>query len=802
MVNFKIFVFRSLIFLALLYSYDGMAQSKSLKITVRNADRSTIPGAAIKLQDTRDSSITFEMSDNDGHAFFGKVLNELYRLKISHLGYKSIDTLINVTQANPSFEFLMNVESFSLGEVSIVGKKPLIRQEDDKMIIDPAPIANTASNTLEVLESTPGMYVDQEGGIYLTGSTPAAIYINGREQKMSNQDITTILRSLPPYSVEKIEVLRTPSTKFDASSSGGIINIVLKKGVKIGRFGSVNLGYNQGKYGRQSAGLSFNNSSSNSTSYINLNVNNYKNNEELNTKRFLAQNTVLNQSANILVDQLPVILGFGMNYEFNPKISLNYDGRINYSDRSSSSLNTNFEQTSELQKISESINNSVSNSGLWSIQQDIGLLIKFDTSGSELDTRFSYNYNRSNSDQDYGLEFSLPFKAGFSGNGINFQNRNYFILQSDLTSHLPWKFKMETGVKSTLQKFSSNSDYFLNLNDKNIKDPVRTNAFSYLENINAAYIQLSRELFAKLNLKTGVRLENTYMEGRQTIPSDTSFLVNRTDLFPYVYLSRRFFKIMGAELFAYLIYRKTINRPGYQELNPYNKFIDQYLYEAGNPSLRPQFTDNYEFNVSFNDMPVFAIGRNITTDIFSTVMYNDRNFENVLVRTYDNVGSNKETYFRGIFGIPPGSKYFFAIGAQYNYNEYDGVYENQPWKFSNGSWRFFTFHSLSLFKDTKLSLTGFMMTKGQWNFYEMKDFGQLNLGLTQTFFNKKLTVTLNARDIFKTMDTEFVYNQGTIKSSGSRKSDTRWIGMNIRYNFGIKKKDEKKSVPAFEEPEF
>ena len=84
----------------------------------------------------------------------------------------------------------------------------------------------------------------------------------------------------------------------------------------------------------------------------------------------------------------------------------------------------------------------------------------------------------------------------------------------------------------------------------------------------------------------------------------------------------------------------------------------------------------------------------------------------------------------------------------------------------------------------------------------MKDFGQLNLGLTQTFFNKKLTLTLNARDIFKTMDTEFVYNQGTIKSSGSRKSDTRWIGMNIRYNFGIKKKDEKKSVPAFEEPEF
>ena len=71
--------------------------------------------------------------------------------------------------------------------------------------------------TLEVLESVPGMYVDQDGGIFLNSATPAKVYINGREQKMSNQDISTILQSLPPGSVQKIEVMRTPSTKYDAS---------------------------------------------------------------------------------------------------------------------------------------------------------------------------------------------------------------------------------------------------------------------------------------------------------------------------------------------------------------------------------------------------------------------------------------------------------------------------------------------------------------------------------------------------------------------------------------------------------
>ena len=796
--------FISIIIFLFLISFlnSGFAQSGQVKITVKNTDKSTIPGAALKLLNQRDSSIVYNMSENDGQAVFSNVFSDLYNLKITHIGYKTIDTMVNITNANRSFEFSMEIGSVSLSEVSIIGKKPLIRQEDDKMIIDPAPIASTASNTLEVLESTPGMYVDQEGGIYLTGSTPAVVYINGREQKMSNQDISVLLRSLPPYSVEKIEVLRTPSTKYDASSSGGIINIILKKGVKIGRFGSVNLSYNQGKYSRQSVGFSFNNSGDKSTGYINMNYSKYRNNEELSTTRFLQGDTTINQSAQIPLKHSPVMFGYGLSYEISPRFNFTYDGRVNYTDRRSSSYNKNIMQTSEQLSLSESVNTTNSYTESWSVQQDAGLLIKFDTSGSELDTKFSYNFNRNDSDQDYELEFLIPLRSDLAGNGNNIQNRNYFIIESDLSYQLPYKFKMETGIKSTWQRFSSHSAYFLEIDDNTIIDPVRTNSFRYAENINAAYLQIARPLFAGLNLKTGVRIENTNLHGEQSLPADTSFITNRTDLFPYVYLSRRIFKFMGAELFAYMIYRRTINRPDYEQLNPYVKYVDLFLYESGNPSLKPQFTDNTEINISFNDMPVFAIGRNISRDIFSTVMYNDKNLENVLVRTYDNVGTNRETYFRGIVGIPPGSKYFFAFGAQYNYNNYDGIYENQPWKFSSGSWRFFTIHSLNLFKETKLTLTGFMMTKGQWNFYELKDFGQLNIGITQTLFNKKLFLTLNARDILNTMDTHFTYNQGNIKSSGNRKYDTRWVGLNVRYNFGIKKKEDKKAMPGFVEPEF
>ncbi|MGE5356041.1 MAG: outer membrane beta-barrel protein [Deltaproteobacteria bacterium] len=793
----------TIVFISLLsFGYDSLAQSYNLKLLVRSEDQLIIPGAAVRISKQEGTKPIFQMTDPNGQAIFSQLSKGFYSLKITHIGYKTVDSLIELKETSSSINIAMQIESVALGEVSIVGKKPLIRQEDDKMIIDPAPIAATASNTLEVLESTPGMYVDQEGGIFLNGATPASIYINGREQKMSTQDIQTMLRNLPPNSVEKIEVMRIPSSKFDAASSGGIINIVLKRGVKLGRFGSVNAGVNHSKYFRQSMGLSFNNSGNKSTTYINLNYNLYQGGEQLTTERFLGNNTSIGQSADIKVRHIPIMLGYGMNYEFNPRINFNYDGRISFTDRKNNSDNENLFNSEGNSIISESLNRTSSTSENWNIQQDLGLTVKFDTSGSELSNKLSLNFMNYNSDQNYMLEFLKPQKTSFSGYGNNAQNRFNFVFESDLIYKIFWQLKLEAGLKSSVQNFGSNSEYFISLDTVSVLDPSKTNSYKYLENINAAYLQLSREVFAGINIKTGLRFENTYMKGNQSVPSDTSFIVNRNDLFPYLYISRKVFNAMGIELFAFLIYRKTISRPGYNALNPYAQFVDQFLYESGNPSLRPQFTDNFEFNLSFNDMPVFAIGRNVTKNIFSSVMYNDKNLPDVLVRTYDNVGTSKELYFRGIIGIPPGSKYFFALGAQYNFNEYDGIYQNSPWQFSKGSWRFFTFHSLNITKDLKFSVTGFMMTNGQWNFYEMKNFGQLNIGLTQTLLNKKLTITVNARDILKTMDTDFSFNQGSIKSVGKRVSDTRWFGLNIRYNFGLNKKEEKKSMPAFEVPEF
>ncbi len=771
-----------------------------LEVEVRNKGKETLPGATVQLRHYPDTNRQIAgVCDIDGLAQLSGVEPGNWLLRISYVGYQTRNEQIALKAGMKRLSFVLEEESLDLEEVTVTASRPLVRQEDDKTIIDPEPLASLSINTLEVLEKTPGLFVDQDGNIFLNSTTPAVVYINGREQRMGAQDIAAILRSLPPGNIQRIEVLRTPSSKFDAASSGGIVNVVLKKGVKIGRTGSANIGMNQGRYGNQNIGFNLNDSGEKGAYYLSGNASRRDLLEELNSVRYLTQDTTLNQGALSRQPGRQGFIGFGANYDLRPTLNISYDGRVNLNDSEVSSTNINRIQTLERVLLSENDNRIANASSFLSFQHDLGLNLKLDSTGSEWDTKLSYTYNTNENDQDYRTAYSLPLPFEIAGEGTNQQHRRFFLLQSDLTLTLPAAFKIETGFKSTFQSYGSSADYFFLKSQSRVPDPLRTNAFDYRENLHAAYLQASKRLPAGFLLKTGVRMEYTLMDGRQRIPVDTNFLIRRADFFPYVYLSRKVVDIAKYELRAFLIYRRTINRPGYQNLNPYIRYIDQYLYETGNPALQPQFTENIEANISFDERPILAVGRNYTTDIFSNVVYQDAADSRVAVRTVDNVGRNTETYFRVIGAIPPGKKYFFVAGAQYNFNEYEGIYENQPLTFRRGSWRLFTFHQLKLAPQTKLNISGFMLLGGQQNFYELGRFGQLNAGLNQNFLNNKLILTINANDIFRTMRTRFTLAQGSIRSVGDRYSDTQRVGLNLRYQFGINKKARKEEgMPDFE----
>lgn len=779
----------------------AFAQQQNVTVLVKNQKKELLYGAHVQLTSISTNKTLNSVTNEQGKAIIDNVDDDIYRLKISYIGYKTIETTIKITAQSRYFEYKLQSDAISLDEVTVSAPKPLIKQEEDKTIIDPEPVANTSTNTMEVIESTPGLYVDQDGGIFISGTTPAAIYINGREQKLSSQDIATILRSLPPNSVEKIEVIRVPSTKYDAATSGGIINIVLKKGVRIGRFGSVNIGANQGNMGNRFASFTFNNSLDKTNLYLNFNYNYNGSLDELNANRLLKNDTLLKQSTFEKKAAHQFYLGYGINYENNDSLSLSYDGRINAGIRNSISENKNKIENQYKLLLFDSKNNTETEASILNLQQDFGIVKKYDTLGSQWENKLSYNLNLSPAKQNYNVNFYYPMMYITEGKSDNLQDWHFVVFQSDLTRYLPLKFKLETGLKASYQYLTSQSSFYNINNGNEIKDTNRTKSFRYNELINAAYLQASKTIFAGIIFKIGVRAEHTYMLGNQTIPTDTSFVQNRIDFFPYLYLSRRIIKMMGIELFSYIIYRKTITRPNYQNLSPAIHYIDEFTYKTGNPMLKPQYTENIEWNISYNDMPIFAIGKSFTHNIFSSVVYKDTVHPQILIRTLDNLGSNEQIYFRGIAGIPPGGIYFFGVGVQYNYDVYNGTYQNQPLHYNRGSWRFFTFHQLKLTKETKLTVSGFMITNGMWNFYELKTFGQINIGLSQNFLNRKLTITINMRDVLRTNVNKFIFNLAGIYSYGDRYTDKQRIGINIRYHFGIKTKDEKKDMLKINEEE-
>jgi hypothetical protein len=417
--------------------------------------------------------------------------------------------------------------------------------------------------------------------------------------------------------------------------------------------------------------------------------------------------------------------------------------------------------------------------------------------GSEWSAEFDYIYYRYTNTQLYTNYFTKPASQSILGDGDNKNQKNIFAAQTDLTLKLPKKYTLEAGFKINASNSNNSSAYFKDTGTgTRFVDVFQTNSFKYKEQIAAAYLQVSKT-FRGLTIKPGVRLENTNIEGRQLVPFDTSFSIKRTDVFPYLYLKHKLFKMFGFPLIGNAIYRKSIRRPYYESLNPYPKYIDQYLFDVGNPRLRPQFTSNYEFNVTFDDFPVFAFGVNDTKDIFSNVTYQD-NTTKIAYRTFDNLGKNKELYFKVIGGIPPGGKYFFYVGAQYNYNKYEGVYQNQPLNYSRGSYTFFMYHEFKATKKMIFNMQGFMRTKGLQNFYELNTFGGLFVSVNRSIMQKKANIILSVNDLLQTNRVGFSLDQADLRATGKRINDTRRLGITLRYNFGIKPREEKK--PSFDTP--
>ncbi len=770
------------------------AQKIKVGIVLQNEKNEILQNATAQILDSKDSSILIAKTLKSNTSFLLDK-NSVYIAKITAIGLSSIYQNIITSDKDTIINLVGKIASKNLDAVVITSTKPLVRQEDDKTIVDAEVLANSSTNAYEVLEKTPGAIVDQDGNVYLNSATPATIFINGREVKLSATDLSALLKSLPANSITKIEILRNPSAKYDAASTGGIVNIVLKKGVKLGTNGSVDIAHFQGVYATDALGFNVNSSANKLNTYLSYNFTNRVNYNVLTSNRVNTDIT-FSQYAFTKYPAVTNYAGGGFDYEINKKWNINYDVRFTANNnRSNVDNDIDIFRTANNYLVGQN-RSIVNNAGpTLYLGNTISTKYKIDSVGSEWTNSLDYSYFKADNQQQYENKNILPARNSLFGDGKIVNKKNIVAFKSDLVLKTKSKYTFEAGTKLNYSSSDNNALFYADTSTGKYVNRFQTNAFRYTENIIATYLQVSKT-FKGFTIKPGIRLEYTDIIGHQLIPTDTVFTIKRTNLFPYIYLRRTIGNMFGFKLTGNLIFRRSITRPYYEALNPTPRYADQYTYDIGNPNLQPQFTNNYEFNVMANEFPVFSVGLNDIKNIFTTLTYQK---DNILYRTYDNLGSNKEVYMRLVGGIPPGKKYFFYLGTQLNIINYNGVYNGDPFNYHRSSWNVFMFHNYKPTPTLNLSLNGWMRINGVTNFFETKTFGTLNITANKSIFKKKMNVILSVNDMLRTNINTFVIDVPKFVANGQQYGDTRRIGIALKYNFGFKPKVEKKQ--AFEIPQ-
>lgn len=610
MLQMKIVV--SVFLLLGLYTTVVDAQdSLSLSGRVTYDQQLPLSGAIVQLINKTDSLFKQTVAtDSLGNYQFVNLNKGSYLLTIGMIGYQRQRLPVTLDHAAVKMPILLMLPtSVSLRTVAIFGKKALIEQKIDRTVVNVEAMVSTSGGTaLDVLEKSPGVSVGQNGEINFKGKR-VTIFIDDKPTYLSGADLENYLRSLSAAGLDQIELMANPPAKYDAAGNGGVINIKTKR-VKIkGINGAVNLSGIQGKYLRtnNSINLNYRNSKVNIASNISyITSNNYSDldiNRLFKDTNGLPVATLLQHSFTRNTGEA-VNANIGLDYYVSDKttIGIALTGVYRPS-RKKDVVNTQFLNPSNALDSTIAANNDERG--------------KFKNAGVNLNYRHQFDKNGKalKIDADY-LNYHLKRQQAFlnvsslvSGAETNNEilsgslptNINIYALKGDYSHPLNGGYMLSTGLKSNITLTDNEANYYNTVANLASIDYSKTNHFKYRENINAAYLNATKE-FKKLTIQTGFRLENTNSTGHQlgnTQKADSTFNKNYTSLFTTLYLQYRL-DTGGNHQFGFN-YGRRIDRPYYQDLNPFISPIDKFTYYTGNPFLKPSYTQGLELTHTYKN---------------------------------------------------------------------------------------------------------------------------------------------------------------------------------------------------------
>lgn len=760
-----------------------------IKGIVRDDQNETLPGVAVSLLKAKDSSlIKATFSDVSGAYEAEGRLNDTVLLSYSNIGFQtkySVPFVIKDTSDFMMLEVKLETENKKLQNVVITSRKPTIEVHADKVVFNVEGSINASgNNALELLQKSPGVMVDNNDNISLKGKNGVKIYIDGKMTQLDSKSLADYLKSISSNDIEAIEMIANPGSKYDASGNAGIINIRLKKNKKFGTNGSVELGGGRGLTTRGNSGASLNYRDKKVNLFSNVSAYTGGNKNDLLLYR-VQNDTLYNQHTTMKNRWKGINAKAGADYFLDAKNTIGVVVTSNFSNGSfSSDGNTNIykqgsDQLTQTLKASNKVPNHSTNA-------DFNLNYRYvDTNGTEIGFDADYGLYRSKSSSYqpnyYFSPQDVPMYQIINGNSSP-SNINIYTAKLDF-EHKLGKGKIGFGAKYANVKTDNSFDFYnYPTNDAPVVDLSHSNRFVYTENVNAGYINYSRT-FSKWSLQAGLRAEQTNSEGLLTradgvAQTDDDVKKNYLDFFPSTAISYT----LNKDNSIGFNYSRRIDRPNYQDLNPFENKLDQLTYEKGNAFLKPQYTNVLELNYTFKSMVTASVGYSHVKDYAVVITDSINGSATYLQRR--NLASQDVYSFNIASPLPIRKWWNGYVNFWVNYQAIDGAFNNVNLSIKAASFGAYLQQTFTLGKGYSAEVSGWFNGNGLEGTWKQKPIGEMDLGVQKRFWNDKANLKLSLSDVFNTIHFKGTSDYGGTYMNINQKNESRILRINFTYRFG------------------
>jgi iron complex outermembrane recepter protein len=674
-----------------------------------------------------------------------------------------------------------------LQEVVVTAKKPIIEVKADKTIFNvESSITATGSNALEMLRKSPGVQVDNNDNISMNGKNGVKIYIDGKMLQLDAKNAAEYLKTINSNDMEAIEMITNPSAKYDAAGNAGIINIRLKKNKKFGTNGNLSAGLIQGITPKGNGAVSLNYRDKKINVFGNLtgSVGDWQNTQNLNRTQ---NDTVFDMRGSQISHSNNYNAKGGFDYFINKKNTFGVMANASVGTHdwiSNSNTPIYYQPSMQLVKYLAA-SNSVPNKN---VNANFNSNYRYaDTTGKEINVDADYGLFRSRSnslqpniyrDLDNQILSSVTYKNNTP------VDIDIYSLKGDVEQKLG-KGKIGYGLKSSYVVTKNSFDFYDVIGGTDVKVLNKSNSFTFKENINAAYINYQRQLSSKFDLQAGVRAEQTNSNGILTradgvYQSDNNVKRSYINLFPSAALT---YKLNKKNDFC-LTYSRRIDRPTYQDLNPFENKLDELTYQKGNAFLRPQYSDNMEIKHIFAGMLTTSFAYSYVKDYATQVL--DTTNKNATFVQQQNLATQQIASWHISSPLPIKKWWNGYLEFWYNTMFFDGNVNGKALHLTIPHYGVYSTQSFTIGKGYSAEMSGWWSSSSIWGATgKAKSQADLDLGVQKMFMQNRASVKLSVTDIFATSSPWGISSDfGGLKLTGNGTWESQTLRLNFTYRFG------------------